>query len=248
MTFSFSSVVFCSWNNKVFRSVLTVPHGVSCFVGILQQVALLRSVAVLPCPHAGPDVIWSRLRNGEKLVLVSISEGRETRLDRRFGSQADGSLVITNTEASDETVYFCNQKPRVYLKVTSDPKEVPSKAPPEPGPQRSPEEDSGGEDGSAEISDWWKVPAGVIAGASLVLLAIVIMRFCSAKRAEKADSKDPSGSEVVYEEIRLDRTSEVPLCCSQPVTSVEKTGGLTGIYDHAHETRTRENDIYSSDP
>ncbi|RVE76792.1 hypothetical protein OJAV_G00012160 [Oryzias javanicus] len=200
--------------------------------GILQQVALLRSVAVLSCPHAGPDVTWSRVRNGERLVLVSVRAGRETRLDRRFGSQADGSLVITNTEASDETVYFCNQQPRVYLKVTSDPQEVPSKAPPEPGPQRSLEEDSGGEEGSARVSsDWWKVPAGVLAGASLVLLSIFILRFCSARRADEAHGKDPTGSEVVYEEIRLDRSSEVPL------------------YDHApnlQETRTKENDIYSS--
>lgn len=188
---------------------------------------------------------WSRFQNGAKLVLVTIREGRETRLDRRFGSQADGSLVIIQTEASDESVYVCNQKHRVYLTVTSDAKQIPSKAPPEPGPRGGDPEDPRG--GSAEIqetSGWWKLPAGVVTGAALVLLSVFILRFCSAKRAEKTDGRDRSLPDVVYEEIQvIGELNRGPLCCSQPAGGNPHSTG-----PHPEEMRTKDNEIYSSDP
>ena len=95
---------------------------------ILLQTALLDYTAALSCPHADGDVTWSRKINGEIVPLLSIRGGQETRLSDRYGSLADGALVIRKVQDSDETVYLCNGKKTVYLKVNTGSSEA---APPE---------------------------------------------------------------------------------------------------------------------
>ncbi|XP_072240026.1 uncharacterized protein [Leuresthes tenuis] len=167
--------------------------------GILQQTVMLHSVAALPCPHATGDVSWSRLKeNGEKMLLVSIINGQESRTDTRYGSQADGALLINKVEESDERMYLCNTRKTVYLRVTTDPREV--SVPAESGRNGFKPEQTGGAADIQRSPDWWKVPAGVVAGASLTLLSILALKLCS-KRAKRVHSSS-TVPDTVYEEIQ----------------------------------------------
>lgn len=152
----------------------------------------------LSCSHAAADVTWSRYRNGQQVVLVSVKQDQEYRSDRRFGSQADGVLVIQRVQHSDESWYFCNNKKEIYLRVTSDPTQVSEMKPQPDGPSvvlGADQEDPG-------PSDSWRIPVGVMAGAALMFLFIVILWVFSARRAEQRNRKR-TGSETVYQEIQF---------------------------------------------
>ncbi|XP_017260763.1 uncharacterized protein LOC108229602 [Kryptolebias marmoratus] len=159
---------------------------------VREQTALLHSVASFPCPHAAAGVTWSRFRNGQQVTLIRVTGDQEIRSDKRFGSLADGALVIWKVELSDESLYFCNQKKTVYLRVTTDPNTVFQTG---SGPRSTSDQQD------PESSDSWRIPVGVTTGAALMLLSIFILRVCSARRAEQRNRKR-TGTEVVYEEIQ----------------------------------------------
>lgn len=153
---------------------------------------LQNKTAKLPCSHTKGDVSWSRLRNGERVILVSSKNGREIITDKRFGYQADNSLVILKVKPSDSGMYFCNRS-KIYLEVTTDPSVVTPATPRNSG--------LGLDTENQQSSDFWKVPAGVIVGAALTLLSILTLRLCSKKSRETNTDVDKPGAEVIYEEI-----------------------------------------------
>ncbi|XP_013887875.1 uncharacterized protein LOC106535422 [Austrofundulus limnaeus] len=184
---------------------------------VRDQTSLLDSQVTLSCSHAAADVTWSRYKDGKKVILVSNKQDREFRPDRRFGSQADGALVIQRVQHSDESLYFCNNKKEIYLRVTSDPTQVFETKPQPDGPsvglgadQEDPE--------PSEPSDSWRIPVGVTAGAALMFLFIFLLRVCSARRGQQRNRKRTS-SETVYHEIQFTSVrpeSESPYYSSIP--------------------------------
>ncbi|XP_032364990.1 uncharacterized protein LOC116679452 [Etheostoma spectabile] len=159
------------------------------------------TVATLPCPHKKGDVTWSRFRHGNPVILVTIKNGEETISDKRYGSLADNSLVITNVRSSDTATYFCN-KTRVYLDVVTSPNGGTPSAGNVPVTQRN----SGpGSTENQQPSGVWKMAVGVVVGAVSVLLAIFTLRFFLKKRSERStrnDNSDKTGTnEPIYEEI-----------------------------------------------
>ncbi|KAM9385885.1 uncharacterized protein KZ484_007476 [Pholidichthys leucotaenia] len=66
-------------------------------------------------------VTWSRETDGGKVDILTADGDRDQRHikdpQKRYGSQADGSLSITRAEVSDSGTYFCNNKPAVELTV-----------------------------------------------------------------------------------------------------------------------------------
>lgn len=169
------------------------------------------TLATLQCPLATGNVSWSRYVNGNQVILLTISNGQERRTDKRYGSLANNDLVINKVKMSDSAWYFCNGKKAVYLDVTTDPNVVVPKAQPEArapvtlrneGPDRSREAAAGGADTENQRpSDLWKIPVGVVIGATLVLLVFFALRFCSEKRAERETNVVKAVTEVIYEEI-----------------------------------------------
>ncbi|XP_047193801.1 uncharacterized protein LOC124851149 isoform X2 [Hippoglossus stenolepis] len=159
---------------------------------------LQNSVATLPCPHTAGDVSWSRLRNGDHVILVTITSGSEDRRDKRCGSLADNSLVISNVQCSDSAWYFCNRKQTVYLNVTTDPKDQ-AVTPGNDGLGFVLEPDHSGTDSENTQSDLWKIPVGAVIGAALVLLVLTV-RLCSGRTADR--NRDQPEAEGIYEEIR----------------------------------------------
>ncbi|XP_042247658.1 uncharacterized protein LOC121883443 [Thunnus maccoyii] len=179
----------------------------------VERFVLQNTVATLPCPHPEGDVTWSRYINGKKMTLVTIKNGQEIITDKRYGSLADHSLVITNVKSYDSAMYHCNHK-EIYLHVITDPNMVVPNAQPEgvnvpvtpindiQGFGLAP--DQKGKAADTESSDIWKVPVGAVIGAALMLLAILTLRFCTKKRAERSTNLDKTVTEVIYEEIEND--------------------------------------------
>lgn len=156
-------------------------------------------MAVLPCPHKKGDISWSRFINGEKILLVSFKNGRETRTDKRFGYQADNSLVIMKVEPSDSGMYFCNQS-QIYLEVTTDPSAVtlrPGGRGLDLGPGR---EGDAADTENQQSSDLWKVLAGVIVAVSLALLSVFTWRICS-RRTRVTKTTSRTRDEEIYDDI-----------------------------------------------
>ncbi|XP_069578184.1 uncharacterized protein [Brachyistius frenatus] len=166
---------------------------------VTKQTVLQHTAATLPCPHAKGNVSWTRYRSSKLVTLVSIINGLDRRTDKRFSSLADNALYISNVEVLDTSMYMCNGRQTVYLEVTTDTNIV---------PKARPEDEAGGEhvldsdQKKQQYSDLWKVPVGVVIGASLVLFSILILRFCSAKRAGRNTSEDQNVNEVIYEDIK----------------------------------------------
>eukprot|EP00064_Thunnus_orientalis_P023653 superscaffoldBa00009163_g23905 len=162
------------------------------------------TMATLPCPHPEGDVTWSRYINGKKVTLVTIKNGREIITDKRYGSLADHSLVITNVKSYDSAMYHCNHK-EIYLHVITDPNMVVPNAQPEGGnvPVTPINDiqgfglapDQRGKAADTESSDIWKVPVGAVIGAALMLLAMLTLRFCTKKRAERSTNLDKTVTE-----------------------------------------------------
>nr|XP_019967278.1 PREDICTED: uncharacterized protein LOC109646025 [Paralichthys olivaceus] len=155
----------------------------------------LNSVATLPCPHAAGDVSWTRLINGDHVILVTITNGQEDRRDKRCGSLVDKSLVIFNVRSSDSAWYFCNRRPTAYLEVTTDLTVTPG----HDRPGFVLETDHSGTDSEDRQSDLWKILVGVVIGAALVLL-VFTLRLCLGRRADR--NRDTPEAEVIYEDIR----------------------------------------------
>ncbi|XP_040002245.1 uncharacterized protein LOC120800300 isoform X3 [Xiphias gladius] len=98
-----------------------------------------------------------------------------------------------------------------WSRYVNDPNVVVPKAQPEArapvtlrneGPDRSREAAAGGADTENQRpSDLWKIPVGVVIGATLVLLVFFALRFCSEKRAERETNVVKAVTEVIYEEI-----------------------------------------------
>ncbi|KAM3623361.1 uncharacterized protein V6R79_010166 [Siganus canaliculatus] len=175
-----------------------------------KEIALQGSMVTLPCPQKQGDVSWRRVRQGVKVTLVSIKNGNEKVFDKRYGSLADNSLVIRNVTPSDETMYFCNDK-TIYLEVTTDPHKSNLNAG-NVTPRNNrldlsfglTEEDAAGEAKSQHPSDFWKVAAGIVIGAALVLLVVFALRYLSKKRGgvnQFTHTVDKTSTEVIYEEI-----------------------------------------------
>ncbi|XP_071359541.1 uncharacterized protein [Trachinotus anak] len=182
-------------------------HGLADVKTVLQN-----TDAALPCPHktGNGDVWWKRLRNGDKVSLVSVQNGQKKRHEEHFDSREDKALLIYNVQSSDSGMYFCNEE-RIYLHVTTDP----NMAAPEVsithringggsglGPDR------GGAAAAADAdaenqqqpSDLWKIPVGVVIGVTLVLLVLLSRSLCSERRADRRTA-DRAVTEVIYEEI-----------------------------------------------
>ncbi|XP_034722323.1 uncharacterized protein LOC117941401 [Etheostoma cragini] len=159
------------------------------------------TVATLPCPHKKGDVTWSRYRHGNPVILVTIKNGEETISDKRYGSLADNSLVITNVTPLDTTTYLCNNT-RVYLDVVTPPNVGTPSAGNVPVTQRN---NGPGSTENQQPSGFWKMSVCVVVGAVLVLLVIFTLRFFLKKRSERNtrnDNSDKTGTnEPIYEEI-----------------------------------------------
>ncbi|XP_034721701.1 uncharacterized protein LOC117940569 isoform X1 [Etheostoma cragini] len=158
------------------------------------------TVATLPCPHKKGDVTWSRYRHGNPLILVTIKNGEEKRSDKRYGSLADNSLVISHVMPLDTTMYFCN-KTRVFLEVITPPNRGATSTGNVPVAPCLTE--------NQQPSGFWKmsvgVMVGVVVGAVLVLLVIFTLRFFLKKRTERSTRNDnsdtPVTDEPIYEEM-----------------------------------------------
>ncbi|MEQ2285609.1 hypothetical protein AMECASPLE_033731 [Ameca splendens] len=215
--------------------------------GIRNQTVFLNTNASLPCSHAHGDVTWSRYRNMKRKTLVSITKGVVDIPDKRFGLQADGALLIRNVDFSDESMYLCNLKQEVYLKVISDSNEqIPKDG---PGDRAAPGKDepvvrleSEQKEAAAEIqhsSDSWKIPVGVVLGAALLLLMFLALRVWSSKRAEIRNSKE-NVSEVVYEEIQdTDQLQDSELECRYYSTIMDGANSSTPSEPHLYSSVNR---------
>ncbi|XP_028423242.1 uncharacterized protein LOC114547910 [Perca flavescens] len=171
---------------------------------------LQNTMATLPCPHKKGDVIWSRYRHGDLVILVTITNGEEKTSDKRYSSLADNSLVIRNVTSFDSTLYFCN-KTQVYLNVTTPLNTVAPSAGNVPVTQRNNGLGFGIEPDTEnqQPSDFWKVAVGVVVGvvvgAVLVLFVILTLRFCFKNRAERSTRNNNLDQtvtgEAIYEDI-----------------------------------------------
>ncbi|XP_018540374.1 uncharacterized protein LOC108888735 isoform X4 [Lates calcarifer] len=216
-----------------------------------KQTVLLNSVATLPCPHATGDVTWSRFnKSGKEVTLISIKNGQENRPDKRFGSLANGSLVITKVQYSDTSMYLCNKKHTVYLEVVNSTAQTGGKVPVTPGnvgPGRGLEPDTENQ----QPSDSWKIPVGVVIGVTLVLSAILTLRFCSGKRSETNTSVENTAVEGIYEEIEDGNIDvESPYYWSTITeTPNTSTSPSTNLYSTVNKVKTkgvcREEGVYS---
>ena len=167
---------------------------------------LQNTMATLPCPHKKGDVTWSRYRDGDLVILVNITNGEEKRSHKRYGSQADNSLVIINVAPFDTAMYWCN-KTQVFLKVITPPNVVAPSAGNIPVTQRN---NGLGFTENQQPSVFWKVAVGVVVGvvvgAMLVLLVILTLRFCFKNRTERRtrnNNLDKSvADETIYEEMK----------------------------------------------
>lgn len=146
------------------------------------------TMATLTCPQAYTDVSWTRYRNGEKITLASIKNGREIIPDKRFALQADKSLVIMKVNLSDSGMYQCNFK-KIYLNVMTIGSTL--------DPNGKNAADESGDQTSPEI---WKTAAGIAVGAVLALLSIVTLILCLKWRGQK--NQNQTVAEVVYEEVK----------------------------------------------
>ncbi|XP_056228714.1 uncharacterized protein LOC130166896 isoform X1 [Seriola aureovittata] len=155
--------------------------------------------ATLPCPHAtgSGDVTWWRVRHGEKVVLVTIKNGHKESCEERYDSPGDNSLVIRSVQVSDESMYFCNNKP-IYLNVTSEPNMVAPTQGEVPVTHRDNAVGPGGSGTEDQPSHLWMIPVGSVIGGALVLVAVVTLRRCSERRRSGPDTPVTEG---IYEEI-----------------------------------------------
>ncbi|XP_028443871.1 uncharacterized protein LOC114561909 [Perca flavescens] len=172
---------------------------------------LQNPTATLPCPHKKGDVTWSRYRDGDLVILVTITNGEEKTSDKRYSSLADNSLVIRNVTALDTAMYLCN-KTEVFLKVITPPNVGAQRARNEPVTQRNNglgfciEPDAENQ----QPSDVWKlaliVVVTVVASAVLVLLVILTLRFCfknGTERSTRNNNLDKTvADEPLYEEMK----------------------------------------------
>ncbi|XP_047433969.1 uncharacterized protein LOC125003813 [Mugil cephalus] len=173
----------------LYKLVLVVA-GRCCLASndVIELVVNQGSTATLLCPDAKGDVSWTRYDNGKPELL--FQDGVSKSSDRRYSSNANNALVISQVKASDSRMYLCNGKHQVYLTVTTDPNIVEDDSP-------VPDSESDHTE-NQQPSDWWKILVGVAIGSALVLLAVVTHRLCSAKK--EADVEE-AAVEVVYEEI-----------------------------------------------
>ncbi|XP_029284588.1 uncharacterized protein LOC115006461 [Cottoperca gobio] len=230
---------------------------------IHQETVLQNTVATLPCPHKKGDVIWSRYLSGDRATLVTIKNGLEKKKDRRYGSLADNSLVITNVTSFDTTTYFCNDF-RVYLEVTSDPSPVIPKAGNVPVTPRT---DGPGQKGITTEAenhqpDSWKVPVGVVVVAAMLLFVTLILRFCSKNREERNPKMDKTAPEVIYAEIEdveeqpgresyfespyyWTRISETPSTSTPPSNTLYSTALYSTVNKRPAGGHSREECVYS---
>jgi len=156
------------------------------------------------------------------MVLVSIRNGLESRTDRRYGSQADGSLLINRVEESDERMYLCNMRKTVYLRVTADPDKA----------FLSTDQMEGAAD-IQQSPDWWKIPVGVAVGASLMLLSVLTLKLCS-----KTANSNRAVPETVYEEIQ-DTSEQFGVESPYYSTITETPTTSTAAYLHPYSTVSR---------
>ena len=82
------------------------------------------------------DVTWSRYRDGGRVILVTITNGKKKKSDKRYSSLADNSLVIRKVTSFDTAMYWCN-KTQVYLNVITPPNTVAPRAGNVPVTQRN---------------------------------------------------------------------------------------------------------------
>lgn len=157
---------------------------------------LQNQMVKLPCRHTDGDVSWSRLQNGNKIILV------EVRKDRRFGSGPKDVPVILNVRLSGSGMYFCNQS-QIYLEVITNP----SMVPPVTATSGGLGVGTGGQKGvtadqeKQRSSDVWKVPAGVGVGAALTLLSVFTWRLCSKTSGGTNTREAQAQPEAIYEEV-----------------------------------------------
>lgn len=156
-------------------------------------------MATLPCPQGQPNGSWTRYINGKRITLASIKNGEDVIPDKRFGLQADNSLVIMKAFLSDTGMFMCGSS-KIYLNVTTDPKSVGSTL-------GSDGEDGGKGSGDNASPDISKAAAGVAAGAAVTLLSVVALILCL-KRSGQEDQKR-TVAEVIYEEVK--HVEEEPL-------------------------------------
>ncbi|XP_038590418.1 uncharacterized protein LOC119914939 [Micropterus salmoides] len=180
------------------------------FADIPVTTVLQNTVAVLPCPHKKGNVEWSCFFGGKKVTLVTIKNGEEKKTNKRYGSLADNSLVITNVQSTDSVTYLCNRS-KINLNVKKDPNIMDPNA---GNASVTPRNHGLGfcsgpglreETADAEkqrSSDLWKVPVGVVVGAAFVLLFAFTLRFCSQKKAGTNANLGETVTEGIYEEMR----------------------------------------------
>ncbi|KAI9518838.1 hypothetical protein NQZ68_033959 [Dissostichus eleginoides] len=165
--------------------------------------ALTGMKATLPCPHKTGDVIWSWLNrgNGNPLTLVTIENDKVNIIDKRFAFGSDNSLVIENVTTDLGIMYLCNIS-KIYLEIMKDPNKLDPEAGFKPVKQRNKGQGTTAKPENQQPSDFWKVPVGVVVGAALVLLGIIILRHFSKNREERNPNEDEAVPEQIYEEIK----------------------------------------------
>ena len=201
-------------------------------------------MAQLPCPAPPPkgEVTWSRFIGGTEVTLVTTKLDQDTRMDKRYSSLADGSLVITNVKISDDKMYDCNGK-KIYLNVTTDPNRlVPSARPEDGNVAVTPVNDrpgfSLGTGQRGEAADFWKVAVGAVVGAALVILTALMVRFYLIKRNERNTNKNNTATEMIYEEIdTMPPRTDSDVECPYYWTSISETPSTsTPPADNRHST------------
>lgn len=204
-----------------------------CFTD--KMTVLQNQMVKLPCSHTEGDVSWSRFLNGNKIILVSLENGREVIKNSRFGSEAKNVLVILDVRLSDSGMYFCNQS-KIYLEVITDPSVVTPVAATTGGPGVG----AGGQE-NQQASDLWKVPVGVAVGAALTLLSVFTWRLCSKTGGGTNASEAQAPAEAIYEEVESvarQSNNESPYSWIS-MTPCRRTPPNKKLYGTANKTKTK---------
>ncbi|KAM4585423.1 uncharacterized protein PAE49_004677 [Odontesthes bonariensis] len=97
-----------------------------------------------------------------------------------------------------------------------------------------------------QAPDWWRIPVGVVVGASLMLLSIFTLKLCS-KRAKSIDS-NKTIPETVYEEIEdtsLQFGVESPYYSTITGTPTISTAADLHLYSTVSRPKAEASGVYS---
>ncbi|XP_039862605.1 contactin-3-like isoform X3 [Simochromis diagramma] len=107
---------------NIFCCLLACTLGSNVAAGLTHEGVKEGTQLTLPCPHSVEGgVRWSRESGGSRAdILTADGDGTKKHINdpqKRYGSQADGSLIILRAAPSDSGRYFCNHEAAVELTV-----------------------------------------------------------------------------------------------------------------------------------